>query len=408
MSVLCYWCRRDEHVKCGQRRPTRTSPTESCRCLHVPLQTGHMSADDPTPSEASRMSADERLAAMLAEAITCADVLALENLHAEWARETVGRELAAVLRDAGWVQRDEILGAREAVAVALTEQLSLYTLPANYARPLGSQTHHDIARRCGPLNADAALAAVIEHLGRLAADLALHAGPLTRGILNRGYYTGRDWTAEYLRTRVAATLIDAGWVQRDEVTTCEVTGKSLIAAERQRQVESEGYDEAHDREHGPAGLVSAANSYVFGTLPGYALLWPWSEESWKPRDRLSNLIRGGALYRAALDAGGDQSSTSAHLADVGTEIDAILSTARTVLVDAQAAKRRSATAASAVAEHLGGGDLTSPRPVNPEDWCGCDAYPAVHPYKVDRKVYDGAPCPSRRVDPLAGPTEREA
>jgi hypothetical protein len=114
------------------------------------------------------------------------------------------------------------------------------------------------------------------------------------------------------------------------VTGEHIDGASLIAAERRRQVESKGYDEAHDREHGAQTLCRAADAYVYGTLPGYGRDWPWSESSWKPRDRLSNLIRGGALYQASLNVEPNV-NTELHLAGAIKEIDAILATARAVL-----------------------------------------------------------------------------
>lgn len=116
------------------------------------------------------------------------------------------------------------------------------------------------------------------------------------------------------------------------------TAADLIAAERRRQVEEEGYTPEHDREHGPSRLAQAADAYRHGTnqIPH---LWPWDAASWKPRDHLSNLIRAGALYLAALGVAGPENSPSASqqprylrrwLQEVTEEIDAILAKAAQV------------------------------------------------------------------------------
>jgi hypothetical protein len=116
----------------------------------------------------------------------------------------------------------------------------------------------------------------------------------------------------------------------DPTPTPLTDAASLIAAERQRQIDVEGYDQAHDRNHGAKALRRAGSSYAYGTLPGYGRSWPWAEEYWKPRDRLSNLVRAGALYVASLDVEHDD-QTVQHLAAVANEIDAILATARQAL-----------------------------------------------------------------------------
>jgi hypothetical protein len=50
--------------------------------------------------------------------------------------------------------------ARETIARAITAQLVLYTLPANVNAYHRGQTAEEIAVRCGPLMADAVLAAL--------------------------------------------------------------------------------------------------------------------------------------------------------------------------------------------------------------------------------------------------------
>ena len=74
------------------------------------------------------------------------------------------------------------------------------------------------------------------------------------------------------------------------------TGADLIAAERLRQVEVEGWTSAHDREHGSRRIELAADCYA-----GYSSQWPWKPAQFKPKGRLHNLVVAGALYQAALD-----------------------------------------------------------------------------------------------------------
>lgn len=90
-----------------------------------------------------------------------------------------------------------------------------------------------------------------------------------------------------------------------------MTGAELIAQERERQIQEEGYDAAHDAGQGHA-LARAGVAYaIAGT--GHVVdvdddveawhWWPWSTDAWKPsRDLVRNLVRAGALIAAAIDA----------------------------------------------------------------------------------------------------------
>lgn len=82
------------------------------------------------------------------------------------------------------------------------------------------------------------------------------------------------------------------------MTTSAATGASLIAAERKRQIEAEGWSIEHDREHGAGLLVRAGNAYATGN----GVWWPFDHgTSFKPKGPLRNLIRAGALYQAAAE-----------------------------------------------------------------------------------------------------------
>jgi hypothetical protein len=74
-----------------------------------------------------------------------------------------------------------------------------------------------------------------------------------------------------------------------------------IAAERQRQVNKEGWSAEHDdHEHGRGDLADAAACYAathslfkaerrsgtaYATFTAYLPLWPWADRWWKPTDR---------------------------------------------------------------------------------------------------------------------------
>lgn len=90
------------------------------------------------------------------------------------------------------------------------------------------------------------------------------------------------------------------------------TGAEMIVQERQRQIDTEGYDAAHDAGKGHAlaraGVAYAiAGTGVAGDLKadGEAWSWwPWSWDAWKPDDDdlVRNLVKAGALIAAAIDA----------------------------------------------------------------------------------------------------------
>ena len=95
------------------------------------------------------------------------------------------------------------------------------------------------------------------------------------------------------------------------MSTTTTPGVDLIAAERQRQMEVEGWTPEHDDEHdrgelscGAAAYIDRAISPMFGTPPpdGPPLSWPWDESWWKPSDDpIRNLVKAGALIAAEID-----------------------------------------------------------------------------------------------------------
>lgn len=82
------------------------------------------------------------------------------------------------------------------------------------------------------------------------------------------------------------------------------TGAALIAAERQRQIDAEGWTTEHDAEHASGELRRAAIAYTqrptSDTPP--PPVWPWADEYWKPsNDQIRNLVKAGALIAAEID-----------------------------------------------------------------------------------------------------------
>lgn len=82
---------------------------------------------------------------------------------------------------------------------------------------------------------------------------------------------------------------------------------ALIAAERQRQVEAEGWTPEHDDGHQDGEIALAAACYA---IPDRELgvdflsrLWPWGWDGWKPTpdDRIRELVKAGALITAEID-----------------------------------------------------------------------------------------------------------
>lgn len=87
-------------------------------------------------------------------------------------------------------------------------------------------------------------------------------------------------------------------------------GCELIRAERQRQIEAEGWSQERDCEvHAWGQLAEAAACYalgkntVYGSAGGWVYLWPWDKRWWKPtpESRIKELVKAGALIAAEID-----------------------------------------------------------------------------------------------------------
>ena len=84
-----------------------------------------------------------------------------------------------------------------------------------------------------------------------------------------------------------------------------MSGVERIAAERKRQIESEGWTPTHDAQHELYELARAAACYAERAFLGPDVTvpraWPWAEEWWKPGDPIRMLEKAGALIAAEID-----------------------------------------------------------------------------------------------------------
>lgn len=112
-----------------------------------------------------------------------------------------------------------------------------------------------------------------------------------------------------------APLFQAECVQHGAVAPVrDRSGAALIALERQRQIDAEGYQPRDDARHVDESLALAACSYAIprtwrrwkqsrdaeGPVP---TTWPWDAAAWRPTqdDRIRELVKAGALVAAEID-----------------------------------------------------------------------------------------------------------
>lgn len=81
------------------------------------------------------------------------------------------------------------------------------------------------------------------------------------------------------------------------------TALADVAAERQRQIEQEGWDAQHDDDHAAGELALAGAAYVaHDQFPSHAHdIWPWSRMWWKPTTRRRDLVKAAALIVAEIE-----------------------------------------------------------------------------------------------------------
>lgn len=112
-------------------------------------------------------------------------------------------------------------------------------------------------------------------------------------------------------------LYDAEYDMKGEGggVTQRMNGAQLIATERARQINEEGFDAEHDstQGHRAGQMVEAAICYAMEAKHqalGHPPLkvpardgtrWPWDVKWWKPSDPIRMLVKAGALIAAEID-----------------------------------------------------------------------------------------------------------
>lgn len=96
-----------------------------------------------------------------------------------------------------------------------------------------------------------------------------------------------------------------------------ISGVSLIANERLRQIQQEGWTPEHDDAHALGQMAGAAACYALQgcgflnphivearrpPVDGKVRVWPWADSWWKPSDDpIRNLVKAGTLIAAEID-----------------------------------------------------------------------------------------------------------
>lgn len=78
-----------------------------------------------------------------------------------------------------------------------------------------------------------------------------------------------------------------------------------VLAERQRQIDVEGWTFGHDDSHNKMQMAEAAATYALNAagwhLDHHRIFWPWTSEWFKPTDRRRDLVKAGALILAEIE-----------------------------------------------------------------------------------------------------------
>lgn len=123
-----------------------------------------------------------------------------------------------------------------------------------------------------------------------------------------GFDPGHERSAELLLSDLEAVALQAPAVAPTQAA-------QDVLAERQRQVEREGYTLQHDADmHDSNDLARAAAFYAMAEV-GYEygrVSWPWDEDVCKVKDRYRNFVRAAALLIAAADV----ERARSHVSDV--------------------------------------------------------------------------------------------
>ena len=117
------------------------------------------------------------------------------------------------------------------------------------------------------------------------------------------------------RDHIIAVLKDSITQYYPKASNNTETGIEIIAKERKRQIEEEGYSAAHDDKHDCGELADAAACYLISNSSKSVLdmsstwdeqwlrIWPFDLKYLKltPEDRIRELAKGGAFVAAEID-----------------------------------------------------------------------------------------------------------
>jgi hypothetical protein len=152
--------------------------------------------------------------------------------------------------------------------------------------------------------------ALVKRLKELAISLRVNAEVLAReNNTGDGWETRSQISKENTWEWSTAAFIDQAAARLSAAAAREkVAAIADIAAERQRQIEVEGWAPEHDDKHDAGELATAAVCYALASSGSQDFrrtvierFWPWSREWWKPKDRRRNLVRAGALIVAEIE-----------------------------------------------------------------------------------------------------------
>jgi hypothetical protein len=86
-----------------------------------------------------------------------------------------------------------------------------------------------------------------------------------------------------------------------------MTALEDVVAERQRQIEAEGWTAEHDDQHDFGDLAAAAGCYAINAdAEGWLATdrqtyWPWDDAWWKPSTPRRDMVKAAALLIAAIE-----------------------------------------------------------------------------------------------------------
>lgn len=127
-----------------------------------------------------------------------------------------------------------------------------------------------------------------------------------------GQAADASWMAQQVHIKNIAQLIATTRAQGRAEAQAEIVALREawcdVVAERQRQIEQEGWTPEHDDEHVDTQLAGAAACYALATVahwaagPAIQQFWPWDHSWWKPSDDpRRNLVKSGALILAEIE-----------------------------------------------------------------------------------------------------------